>query len=94
VNAQEEGDKKVFFVDGPAGTGKTYLYSTLMGHLRRQRKIVSYPMKDRLKPMSSESRPILSSKLFAKLRALHDIEVLQEEQTREKKQYHWLIMFI
>ena len=30
---------KVFFIDGPGGTGKTFLYNTLMSKVRSQSKI-------------------------------------------------------
>ena len=30
---------KVFFIDGPGGTGKTFFYNTLMAKIRSQSKI-------------------------------------------------------
>ena len=35
VNAVEgKSDKKLFFLDGPAGSGKTYLYNTVILYLQ------------------------------------------------------------
>ncbi|XP_073153290.1 uncharacterized protein [Henckelia pumila] len=31
---------KLFFIDGPGGTGKTFLYHTILAHLRKSGKIV------------------------------------------------------
>ena len=33
-------DDRIFFLDGPAGTGKTFLYNTLISYLRGQNKTV------------------------------------------------------
>ncbi len=33
-------DQRLFFLDGPAGTGKTYLYNTLILYLQKQGKNV------------------------------------------------------
>jgi len=34
VEAVEKGNSKVFFIDGPGGTGKTFIYNTLLAHIR------------------------------------------------------------
>lgn len=39
VQAVEGGDSKVFFLQGPAGTGKTYVYKTICNYLRGQGKL-------------------------------------------------------
>jgi hypothetical protein len=36
---QQQQEKNVFFLDGPGGTGKTFLYNTILGKLRSQGKI-------------------------------------------------------
>ncbi|XP_042413502.1 ATP-dependent DNA helicase pif1-like [Zingiber officinale] len=33
-------ESKLFFIDGPGGTGKTFLYRSILAHLRKQGKIV------------------------------------------------------
>ena len=38
VNAEPEKGK-VYFVDGPGGHGKTYLFNTVLGHVHQQDKI-------------------------------------------------------
>jgi hypothetical protein len=40
TSAISAGSGQTFFLHGPGGTGKTYLYNTLCYHLRSQRKIV------------------------------------------------------
>ncbi|CAK8568464.1 unnamed protein product [Lathyrus sativus] len=40
MNAIHEKQGQVFFVDGPGGTGKTFLYRTIMANLRRNNEIV------------------------------------------------------
>ena len=39
LKAVDGGDGGVFFVDGPGGTGKTYLYRALLARVRGQKKI-------------------------------------------------------
>jgi hypothetical protein len=36
---QDHTDNKVFFIDGPGGSGKTFTYNTILAHLRSQGKI-------------------------------------------------------
>src|ERR1700727_2330458 len=40
TSAISTGSGKTFFLHGPGGTGKTYLYNTLCNHLCSQNKIV------------------------------------------------------
>ena len=40
TSAVNTGSGQIFFLHGPGGTGKTYLYNTLCHHLRSQNKIV------------------------------------------------------
>jgi hypothetical protein len=36
---QQQQEQNIFFLDGPGGTGKTFLYNTILGELRSQGKI-------------------------------------------------------
>ena len=38
--SNNQAASRFFFIDGPGGSGKTYLYNTLMSHLRGQKKRV------------------------------------------------------
>lgn len=40
IQSVEQNLGRTFFLDGPGGTGKTYVYITLCHHLRSQRKVV------------------------------------------------------
>ncbi|CAK8563086.1 unnamed protein product [Lathyrus sativus] len=40
MNAIHQKQCQIFFVDGPGGTGKTFLYRTIMANLRRNNEIV------------------------------------------------------
>jgi hypothetical protein len=39
ISAIDSAQGRVFFVDGPSGTGKTYLYKALLAKIRSQNKI-------------------------------------------------------
>src|SRR5688500_9110438 len=39
INAIDgQGDKHLFFIDGPGGTGKSFLYNALIGLIRGERR--------------------------------------------------------
>ena len=40
TSSNDNKHSHLFFVDGPGGHGKTYLFNTIIGHLRLQKKIV------------------------------------------------------
>ena len=40
MSSVDTEDGGLFFVDGPSGTGKTYLYRALVATIRSQKKIV------------------------------------------------------
>jgi ATP-dependent DNA helicase PIF1 len=40
ISTIDSTEGRVFFVDGPGGTGKTYLYKALLAKMRSQNKIV------------------------------------------------------
>ncbi|XP_026435505.1 uncharacterized protein LOC113333208 [Papaver somniferum] len=39
VNSVRRGDKSVFFIDGPGGSGETFLYRAILAKLRSERRI-------------------------------------------------------
>ena len=40
MDAVEKGESKLFFIDGPGGTGKTFLYKCLLANVRHTGKII------------------------------------------------------
>ena len=52
-----------FFVHGPAGTGKTFLYKTLCNHFRAENKIVLCVASSGIAALILPSRQILHSRL-------------------------------